>query len=312
MLEGKSHGGGWQEVRKKSFKQWVARWDVFPWGGGDLKRLKGGVITSIYFSEFPDPSSAKDFFELFGCIGSVFEVSISSRKNKWGKKFGFAKFVDVEDERMVAIRCDNVCISGRKILANIPRFERRKIAETVRFAGNFVRKHGGVIRREGEQKVMDGNVKAVSKNRSFAEVLLNANQKGERREEVNHLLSYTFAEGDKVRISKAYVGVATFPGSTRIIQTHFEMEGYFDVKVTPMGGNLCLLEEVDEGAIQDLIEGGEAWWKQWFREIRRWKDTDVDEGRLIWIRVFGVPKHAWNSEFFCQTSRFFGIFRVSW
>lgn len=48
------------------------------------------------------------------------------------------------------------------------------------------------------------------------------------------------------------------------IQTSFELESYFSIKVTPLGVNLCLLEEFEEGVIRDLIKEGMSWWSQWF------------------------------------------------
>lgn len=55
--------------------------------------------------------------------------------NKIGKKFGFARFKEVEDESLLAVKLDNVQIFGKKIHANLPRFERFKASEDVRFGG---------------------------------------------------------------------------------------------------------------------------------------------------------------------------------
>lgn len=38
------------------------------------------------------------------------------------------------------------------------------------------------------------------------------------------------------------------------IQEIFSMEGYFTVKVTPFGENLCLLEERGECVLEELVE----------------------------------------------------------
>lgn len=35
-----------------------------------------------------------------------------------------------------------------------------------------------------------------------------------------------------------------------------------------------------------------------FANIHRWSDSDVKYERGAWVRVFGVPVHAWNIEFF--------------
>lgn len=37
---------------------------------------------------------------------------------------------------------------------------------------------------------------------------------------------------------------------------------------------------------------------QWFSEIRKWSQINVDKERVTWIRCFGIPCHAWNYSFF--------------
>lgn len=67
------------------------------------------------------------------------------------------------------------------------------------------------------------------------------------------------------------------------------MEGMFSIKVTPLGASLCLLEEVEEIFIQDLIGEGNTWLRKWFQEIKLWSFNSVDNDRGIWIRLYGVP-----------------------
>lgn len=71
--------------------------------------------------------------------------------------------------------------------------------------------------------------------------------------ETNCLLCFQPCEERRRIFSIAYVGKVCISGSKYNIQTHLEMEGVFAVKVSPLGGNLCLLEENDEGFIKDLI-----------------------------------------------------------
>lgn len=107
--------GGWTETRKKGFRRWVPQWDTSPTG----RRLLGSnkvELTSIYFSEFPYHLKEKDFFDLFGCNGKVDKVAISPRRNKFGERFGFAKFSEVEDPRILAISLDNILILGKKFM----------------------------------------------------------------------------------------------------------------------------------------------------------------------------------------------------
>lgn len=89
----------------------------------------------------------------------------------------------------------------------------------------------------------------------------------------------------RAKLSKAYVGVMINLGSSYNIQEIFFSEGYFAIKVTPMGANMCLLEESEEGEIHDLICDAESWWKQWFCVIRPWRENDIDKERVSWIRL---------------------------
>lgn len=82
------------------------------------------------------------------------------------------------------------------------------------------------------------------------------------------------------------------------MQSHFEIEGFYSVKVTPLGAHLCLLEELDEDFIKGLTGEGEVWWKRWFVDIGRWKDTKVDNNKAMWVRDYGIPCHGWNKYFF--------------
>ncbi|XP_058775601.1 uncharacterized protein LOC131649870 [Vicia villosa] len=247
---------------------------------------------SIYFSEVPDRVKAREIFGLFGCIGEIVEVVIPPKRNKLGKRFGFARFKDVEDVRRLAVKLDNVFIDGTKIHANPPRFERNNNGEVDlgREKGkDNVQAHLQRRNIRGENSFVDA--------RSFADVA--AYQKKECvMKEAKVDLEFVSDPEVSVRLSKAYTSKVVNPGMTYNIQTCFELEGYFSIKVTSLGANLCLLEEVKEGDIEALIREGEVCWKQWFSEIRKWKAEDIDEERVTWLRVFGVPCQAWSFEFF--------------
>lgn len=49
------------------------------------------------------------------------------------------------------------------------------------------------------------------------------------------------------------------------------MEGVFSVKITPLGANLCLLEDLEEAFLVDMLDDGCTWWKRWFNLIRPWQ-----------------------------------------
>lgn len=75
-----------------------------------------------------------------------------------------------------------------------------------------------------------------------------------------------------------------------------------------MGCNLCLLEEMEEGYIEDLIGEGETWWKTWFYEIKKCEETMVDDSRVVWLCIYVIPAHAWSSGFYVGMSDSMGSF----
>ncbi|GAU51106.1 hypothetical protein TSUD_141480 [Trifolium subterraneum] len=82
--------------------------------------------------------------------------------------------------------------------------------------------------------------------------------------------------------------------------TGFHRQGYFGVKVTPLGANLALLEGQEEGEIHALMDDTKGWLDQWFKVIRPWSPKEIDNERIIWLRVYGIPSYAWNDNFFAK------------
>lgn len=55
------------------------------------------------------------------------EVFIPPKKDKLGKRFGFVRFVDVQDQRILEEHLQDVWIGTYKLRVNIPRFERGNV-----------------------------------------------------------------------------------------------------------------------------------------------------------------------------------------
>lgn len=55
------------------------------------------------------------------------------------------------------------------------------------------------------------------------------------------------------------------------------------------------------------MKDGPTWWEEWFLDIAKWKEWDVDSSRAVWMDVYGIPALAWNTEF-CDASQFIRFF----
>lgn len=77
-----------------------------------------------------------------------------------------------------------------------------------------------------------------------------------------------------------YIGRVAHPGNTYNIQERFFMQGFFNVKVTPMGANLVLLSSDPEDEVEALVTDAKDLLSDWFDEVRPWTMDDVDNERL--------------------------------
>lgn len=139
------------------------------------------------------------------------EVRIPPKRNKVGKRFDLARFVEVEDIRLFAVKLDNIFIDNVKIHANVPRFNR---AEKV-FKGGF-QGVGDSSRNQnlnGLKRRWNGFLEAKVGDRSFAEVVNNVNQSYVPCiHKVPIHLKYRSAESDLERFRNEFVVIVINPG----------------------------------------------------------------------------------------------------
>ena len=55
------------------------------------------TTTSFLFKNFSDEVRTAELWKTFSWFGRVGEVFIPKKLNRWGRRFGFAKFIDVEN-----------------------------------------------------------------------------------------------------------------------------------------------------------------------------------------------------------------------
>jgi hypothetical protein len=190
---------------------------------------------------------------------------------------------------------DNIIIGRDKVFVNLSRFNRSE--------GN---------EREGDRR--EARVRSVFENRdrsnsrteqkniknprkeafgSYAQVVRSDGHMIQGRDKQNSVLSYVAEKDDVQRLKKCFIGEVIHPGSSYNIQNAFHSQGYFGVKVTRLGSNLTLLEGQEEGEVQALMDDAKEWMDKWFKEIRSWSPKEIDRDRNVWLRIHGIPAHAY-------------------
>lgn len=123
MVRSKEMEGGWKRVGGKHHKGYGVKafWDV-----ANRWRNKGGeaAITSFFITEFRDKWKAQDLLFELKEFGDLEEVVIPPKRDIRGRRYGFTRFLNVTNKKLFAIKLDIVMLEGRKLFANIPRFQR--------------------------------------------------------------------------------------------------------------------------------------------------------------------------------------------
>lgn len=122
------------------------------------------------------------------------------------------------------------------------------------------------------------------------------------------LIKYQSCESERRWLEGCYTGhlKREFQWADYVGELEGECGG--QMKLCPLGGNLLLIQASSNIPIKDLIEGFDEWSSFWFDWIRPWRETDVNQHRLVWTRWAGVPAHVWSNKFFLMACANLGLF----
>ncbi|GAU48228.1 hypothetical protein TSUD_184080 [Trifolium subterraneum] len=249
------------------------------------------ISRPFFFTNFSDNFGAYAMLRSFQYYGDATEVVIPAKRGIRGGRFGFVRFAYVTDIRRFETELDSIIFGRDKISVNVSRFNRAE--DGIKTSRNLSRKENGGVRREENIQI----------NRGIEQL-----GAGETQHHFQKPSKPKTAISDMEKLQQAFVGIVKEPDMAYNIQNSFHRQGYFGVKVTPLGANLCLLQGQDEGEVQALIEDAKDWLDQWFKEIKPWDPKDIDVERTIWLRIYGIPSHAWNEVFFAQLVKPWGTF----
>lgn len=162
---------GWKIVGKEHQRH-VAKekWDVVD---GGLKKGAEDIVTFFFTTEFGKKWSAKDLFYELKKHGDLDEIFIPPKRDRRGRRYWFARFLNVIDEKVLAIKLYNIVLEDRKLFANLPRFQRPE---------KIIGKHNGTTETFSSNNVIKRLEKKIGSigqgwvdNRFFVDVMKNIN-----------------------------------------------------------------------------------------------------------------------------------------
>jgi RNA recognition motif-containing protein len=286
---------------------------------GALPRKKGTsyhlrmdqISTSFFITNFPEQLGWGDIWKIFTRYGSVSDVFIPKKVDKWGRRFGFVKFKEVRDVEELGRKLDDVWFGDIKIEVNRAKFSKDDQKEGNKPAkGETTRKRAAI------------NVKVIE-GVSFKSLLLKNTEPSGATPELktgeskkNRLLSVKDLAPLELRVcdstlkslERSMVGVLKNSVDFHSFHERLLLEGHHDVKATPMGGNLVLLQSPCEGELEEVLKCNKGWWDFCFSKMLPWKPNILSESREVWLQIYGLPLHAWDEGSFKMMAGRFGVF----
>jgi hypothetical protein len=119
-------------------------------------------LTTYFFTDFPKTFGAKAMFNAFQYYGDIVEVVIPAKRDKGGRRFGFARFDQVRDVRGFEQELDKITIRRDKISINLSRFHRFD-AELISRDRKDDKKGGGGYQRPGDRKGEENRYQSLSR-----------------------------------------------------------------------------------------------------------------------------------------------------
>ncbi|GJR55439.1 RNA-directed DNA polymerase, eukaryota [Tanacetum coccineum] len=232
----------------------------------------------VYVTNFPDSTSARDLWKVCSAYGTVVDVFIPFKKSKAGKRFAFVRFIKVFNlDRLVENLC-TIWIGRFHLFANHVRFDRPQ-----------------------KPNHSPPKVPIMAHKNSFATVLKDSNVKEASVEPAIVLDDSCIKEFDfNLSLMGKVNEVPTIPNLPVLIAK----EGFLNVKIKYLGG-MWLLFDFDSSASKQkfLAHTGV---RSWFSILKQADNNFVNNERIIWVSVEGLPVKAWTHNSFRKITSIWG------
>lgn len=86
--------------------------------------------------------------------------------------------------------------------------------------------------------------------------------------------------------------------SIPIVQDRITDAGMLDIDITPLGADKVFLRSKSEVSITTMLHDAKEFFAHFFINIVWWEKNIEPFQRGAWVRLFGIPLHAWNEIFF--------------
>ncbi|GJX99894.1 RNA-directed DNA polymerase, eukaryota [Tanacetum coccineum] len=235
------------------------------------------ISKSVFITNFPDHTRAKDLWELCNAYGSVVDVYIPFKKSKAGKRFAFIRFIKVNNfERLIQNLC-TIWIGSFRLHANLVRFQREHVPMVSPLNKET---NSGTFKKNISKSSCMGNSRG-----SFASIL-----KGGTQDQLFYAPSSPALVLDDSCLnerdfSNSLMGQVKDVSSIPNLYIILSKEGFHDTKISYLGG-LWVLVSFDLGITLEKFRN-HVGIGSWFSFIKPACNLFVADERIIWVSIEG-------------------------
>jgi hypothetical protein len=244
--------------------------------------------TSDFFTNFLEEMMVVDLWKVFSKFGRVWEVYVPNKVDKWGRRFGFAKFLEVQDVEKLSGRLDEVWCGTFKLRVNLSKFGRKN--------NNF--KQSALPAAKPTAHASAGRVGEMGKEgdetsrKSFREILSGApkisskDSKGKGMVEMRYVEKKKTTSGSPLplvfepdtdflmMLEGSFVGRLVKGRNLKDLQLNLCLEGHRNIRVASLGDGRVLIF-CQTGEDVGLVIGRKDWWEGILEDIRPWNPMMV-------------------------------------
>jgi hypothetical protein len=82
-----------------------------------------------------------------------------------------------------------------------------------------------------------------------------------------------------------------------VIQTRIAHAGFDDLDIIPLGADRVYIRCFSDSDAMKMIDEAREFFNLFFSQPTRWNKDIVNFQRGAWVRIYGIPIHAWNADF---------------
>ena len=109
---------------------------------------------------------------------------------------------------------------------------------------------------------------------------------------------YSSCEDDVAWASRGLIGTVIDGTTIPLIQNRVEDAGFKDIDIIPLGADKVFVHSLSNIDMSEVVHEAKQFFDLIFSNLTGWTKILLPYQKGAWIRLYGIPLHAWNDFFF--------------